>query len=107
MLKKVEERFLESFYRDLDEITTYIVNMHKNYKAANDLVDAIEIAIDKRTPIADSFKPYKSKKHRDYDYYRLIVKNFYIFYVVIEEDNKSIVEYRRILYKKRNWQDII
>ena len=107
MLRKIEERYLESFYRDLDGITTYIVNMYKNYKAANDLVDAIEIAIDKRTPIADSFKPYKSKKHRDYDYYRLIVKNFYIFYVVIVEDNKSIVEYRRILYKKRNWQDII
>ena len=71
------------------------------------MVDAIEAAIDKRTPIADSFKPYKSKKNRDPDYHKLTVRNFYIFYVVIEEKDKSIVEYRRILYKKRNWQNII
>ena len=107
MQKKIEERFLDLFYRDLDEIISYIINEFKNYKAANELVVAIENAIDKRTPIADSFKSYKSKKHRDLDYYKLTVKNFYIFYVVREEKDKSIVEYRRILYNKRNWQNII
>ena len=107
MQSKIEERYLETFYNDLDEIASYIVNVCKNQKAANDLLDAIEVAIDKRTPIADSFKTYKSKRHRDNEYYKLTVKNFHIFYVVIEEDDKSIVEYRRVLYKKRNWQNII
>lgn len=27
--------------------------------------------------------------------------------IKIKEKDKSIVEYRRILYKKRDWQDII
>lgn len=107
MQNKIEERYLEMFFNDLDEISTYISNVLLNKKAANDLLDVIEKEIDKRTLIADSFKTYKSKKHRDNEYYKLTVKNFYIFYVVIEEKDKSIVEYRRILYKKRNWKEII
>ena len=107
MQSKIEERYLETFYNDLDEIISYISNILKSKKAANDLLYAIENEIDKRTPIADSFKKYKSTKHRDEEYYKLTVKNFYIFYVAINEKGKSIVEYRRILYKRRNWKEII
>lgn len=35
MQTKIEERFLDLFYRDLDEIITYIINEFKNYKATN------------------------------------------------------------------------
>lgn len=107
MQSKIEERYLETFYNDLDEIISYIVNILKNKKAAKDLLDVIENEIDKRTPIADSFKKYKSTKHRNEEYYKLTVKNFYIFYIVINEKEKSIVEYRRILYKRRNWRELV
>ena len=30
MQKKIEERFLDLFYKDLDEITSYIINGFKN-----------------------------------------------------------------------------
>lgn len=107
MQSKIEERYLETFYNDLDEIISYIVNILKNKKAAKDLLDVIENEIDKRTPIADSFKKYKSTKHRNEEYYKLTVKNYYIFYIVINEKEKSIVEYRRILYKRRNWRELV
>ena len=35
------------------------------------------------------------------------MKNFMIFYVVIKEDGKDIMEVRRFLYAKRNWKGIL
>lgn len=57
--------------------------MH-NEKAANDLLDAVEKAIMERLPIAESFEPFRSVKERQYKYYRIYVKNFVIYYVVID-----------------------
>ena len=41
---------------------------------------------------------YHSAKERQYPYYRIYVKNYVIFYVVIGD----IMEVRRILYNRRN-----
>ena len=66
--------------------------MH-NEKAANDLLDAVEKAIMERLPIAESFEPFRSVKERQYKYYRIYVKNFVIYYVVIDDiGSKKIME---------------
>ncbi len=63
-------RYLPTFYNDLD-----------------------------RLPDAESFEPYHSRKEREYPYYRIYVKNYVIYYVVIPDGkNKKIMEIRRILH---------
>ena len=81
--------------------------MH-NEKAANDLLDAVEKAIMERLPIAESFEPFRSVKERQYKYYRIYVKIFVIYYVVIDGiGSKKIMEVRRFLYNKQDREQLI
>ena len=64
----------------------YISEKLKNPQAANTLLDAVEKAILERLPNAESFESYHSLKERKYPYYRIYVKNFVIFYVVIKDE---------------------
>lgn len=96
-------RYLPLFYEELEETVVYIAEKLKNPQAANDLLDAVETAILKRLPDAEFFEPYHSLKERKYPYYRIYVKNFVIYYVVIDDEgSKKIMEVRRFLYKKQN-----
>ena len=54
--------------------------------------------IKERLPVAESFEPFRSVRERSHLYYRIFVKNFTIFYVVIED----VMEMRRILYSRRD-----
>lgn len=96
-------RFLPLFSEDLIEITTYITSNLQNPEAANRLVNEIEDAIDKRLENPLIFAPYNSRKPRINPYYRIYVKNYTIFYVVIDD----IMEVRRILYSKRDFDNIL
>ncbi len=103
-----ELTFLPMFYDDLGEITDYISYELKNPDAADRLIDDIFVAIDERLPVADSFKPYKSAYEFRYKYYNINIRNFIVFYVVIDDvPEKKIMEVRRVLYNKRNIKDII
>ena len=96
-----ELRYLPLFYEDLEQNVIYISETLHNEKAANDLLDAVEKAIMERLPIAEAFEPYRSVKERQYKYYRIYVKNFVIYYVVIDDiGSKKIMEVRRFLYNK-------
>jgi len=96
--KHYKLRFLPLFAEDLGEIVDYISNKLQNPAAAEDLVDLIQNAIRERSTFAEAFEPYHSLKERQYPYYRIYVKNYTIFYVVIGD----VMEVRRILYNKRN-----
>lgn len=86
----------------------YISETLHNEKAANDLLDAVEKAIMERLPIAEAFEPYRSVKERQYKYYRIYVKNFVIYYVVIDDiGSKKIMEVRRFLYNKQDREQLI
>ena len=86
----------------------YISETLHNEKAANDLLDAVEKAIMERLPIAESFEPFRSVKERQYIYYRIYVKNFVIYYVVIDGiGSKKIMEVRRFLYNKQDREQLI
>ncbi len=103
-----ELRYLPLFYEDLEQKVVYIAEQLHNEKAANDLLDAVENAIMERLPIAEAFEPYHSVKERRYKYYRIYVKNFIIYYVVIDdESSKKIMEVRRFLYNKQNREQLI
>ena len=103
-----ELRYLPLFYEDLEQKVIYISETLHNEKAANDLIDAVEKAIMERLPIAESFEPFRSVKERQYKYYRIYVKNFVIYYVVIDGiDSKKIMEVSRFLYNKQDREQLI
>ena len=92
-------RYLPTFYNDLESHVMYISRVLKNDAAANELLNDVENAILERLQDAESFEPYHSRKERKYPYYRIYVKNYVIYYVVIPNGkNKKIMEVRRILH---------
>ena len=96
-------RYLPLFYEELEEKVVYIAETLKNPQAANDLLNSVESAILERLPNAESFEPYRSLKERRYPYYRIYVKNFVIYYVVIDDEGpKKIMEVRRFLHNRQN-----
>ncbi len=96
-------QYLPLFYEELEEKVVYIAETLKNPQAANDLLNSVESAILERLPNAESFEPYRSLKERRYPYYRIYVKNFVIYYVVIDDEGpKKIMEVRRFLHNRQN-----
>ena len=98
--KKYKLRYLPLFEYDLNKIVDYIAVHLKNPDAAERLVSDIESAIHERLNCPTSFEPYHSIKERQYPYYRIQVRNFTIFYVIIED----VMEVRRVLYSRRDWK---
>lgn len=103
MEKKYKVRYLPLFQDDLIEIVDYISKKLKNPSAASSLIDAVEKAIEDRSFCAESFEPYRSQKDRKLPYYQIRVKNYTIFYVVIDD----VMEVRRILYSHRHMESLI
>lgn len=96
-------RYLPLFYEELEEKVVYIAEKLKNPQAAKELLDSVELAILNRLPEAEAFEPYHSLKERKYSYYRIYVKNFVVYYVVIDDEgSEKIMEVRRFLYNKQN-----
>ena len=102
-MKKYKLSFLPLFEADLIEITDYISNNLNNPEVALRLVDDIEIAINRRLETPLAFAPYPTSKNRPYPYYRINIRNFSVFYVVIGDT----MEVRRVLYVKRNIDNLL
>ena len=98
-IQNYELRYLPLFYEDLLQTVTYIQEKLNNPQAANDLLDEVEEAIHDRLSCAESFEPYPSTRTRENPYYPIYVKNYVIYYVVIDH---RIMEVRRFLYKGRD-----
>jgi len=97
-------RYLPLFHQELKEHALYIAQKLCNPQAADELVDATEQAILERLPQAEAFEPFHSRKDRKYPYYRIYVKNFIVFYVVIPEGDQKVMEVRRFVFGKSNWK---
>ena len=99
--EKYKLRYLPLFEQDLMQTISYITNVLKNTDAAeklvNDLVNDIEDAIQERLEYPLAFEPFPLKK-RDYPYYRIYIRNYVIYYVVIGD----VMEVRRFLYGARD-----
>ena len=102
-VKRYKLSFLPLFESDLIKITDYITNHLNNPEAALQLVDDIETAINRRLETPLAFAPYPTSKNRLYPYYRINIRNFSVFYVVIGDT----MEVRRVLYTKRNIDNLL
>ena len=106
--RKYVLRYLPLFYEDLEQKIVYIAENLHNEKAADDLLDAVEKAILERQPVAEAFEAYHTMRERKYPYYRIYVKNFVIWYVVIDDEGKDkIMEVRRFLYNKQDRDNLV
>lgn len=101
--KKYELRYLPIFETDLIETVGYITNVLKNPDAAYRLLNDVERAIYERLENPLSFEPYRSVKKREHAYYRIYIRNYTIYYVVIDD----IMEVRRLLYSARDIEKIL
>lgn len=96
--KQYKLRFLPLFEDDLNEIVDYIAIRLRNSVAANDMINGVQAAIRERLSCPEAFEPYPSTRERLHPYYRIYVKSYTIFYVVIDD----VMEVRRMLYSKSN-----
>ena len=103
MERKYKLTILPLFEEELNHIVDYITYVLHNREVAHQLIRDIEAAIYTRLSCPESFAVYPSKKMREYPYYKIIVRNFYIFYVVIED----VMEVRHIYYNRRDLQNIL
>ena len=95
--EKYKLRYLPLFEQDLIQTISYITNVLKNTDAAEKLVNDVEDAIQERLEYPLAFEPFPSKQ-RDYPYYRIYIRNYVIYYVVIGD----VMEVRRFLYGARD-----
>ena len=93
-----ELRYLPLFYEEFDKRVSYIAFNLENPGAANNLMDDVEGAILKRLENGpEIFESVPSRKDR-VPYYRIYVKNYIVYYVILEENGKKIMEVRRFLH---------
>lgn len=103
MEKKYKISYLPLFYNDLDRITDYIKYQLENDIAADNFVDELEKEIKQRLINPESYEKYTSTNTRKNTYYRIYVKNYTVFYTV----RFDIMEVRRILSNRRNFNNLI
>lgn len=96
--KKYRLLYLPLFEQDLVQTVSYITNVLKNSDAAEKLVNDVETAILERLNHPLAFEPYPSAKRRKYPYYRIYIRNYVVYYVVMED----VMEVRRFLYGARD-----
>ena len=96
-------KYLPSFSEELDEIIYYITFILKNKKAAQRFLQNVHNAIEERSENPESYEIYKSKATMKYNWYRIYIGNFTIFYMV----RKNIMEITHIIYSARNFDDLI
>ncbi|HBU11214.1 MAG TPA: plasmid stabilization protein [Clostridiales bacterium] len=93
--------YLPFFEQDLTQVASYIANVLHNPEAALRLIGDVEEAIKERLGNAESFEPYPSTTGRPHPYYRIYVRNYTVYYVVID----NVMEVRRLLYGGRKQEE--
>ena len=96
-------RYLPLAEQDLSEIMNCIQNNLENPIAAENTLSKIEAAILERLESPEFFAVWQSKKQRPYPYRKINVGNYTVWYVVIDH----IMEVRRILYSRRDEENLI
>jgi plasmid stabilization system protein ParE len=101
--KSYRLRYLPLFEHDLCEAADYISDVLQNPVAALRLVNDTDKAILRRLNNPLGFAPYHSLLARQHPYYTIQVRNYTVFYVVID----AVMEVRRFLYSRRNLPDLV
>ena len=103
MDKQFDLSYLPQFEYDLASARDYIAFTLGSPVAALKLVEDVEMAILKRLENPLAYQPYQSTRKRKHPYYRINIRNYSVFYVVIG----NIMEVRRFIYSKRNLSRIL
>jgi plasmid stabilization system protein ParE len=103
MAEKYRLRYLPLFEDDLAEARDYIVDNLHNPQAALRLIEETERAILKRAESPQSFAPFPSRRARPHPYYVIHVRNFSVFYVLLD----GIMEVRRFIYSRRDLERLL
>lgn len=98
-------RYLPIAQRDMEEIVLYISDVLKAPKAAVELLDELERGILRLREYPYSCRVYEPVKRLETEYRALVVKNYLVFYTVLE-DTKT-VEIRRVVYGKMNLPQLL
>jgi plasmid stabilization system protein ParE len=101
--KKFKLRCLELAQSDLLDIISYVSSQLSAPQAAANLVDKLDRAISRLEQYPFSGHPYIKKQKLEDEYRFLIVDHYLVFYVV--DDN--VVEIRRIIYCRRNYENFL
>ena len=101
--KQYKIQTLAIYESDLNEAVKYIKDVLMNRTAAEKLLCDIEQAIRDRSFSPHMVKPYPTKHKRKHIYYAIYVRNFIVFYVVID----NVMEIRRLIYKKRDIDNVL
>lgn len=96
-------QYLPIFKEDLSGIVDYITQVLHNPRAAERLVNDVEVAIYHRLKAPLRYAPYPTNTKRPHPYYRIQVRNYSIFYVVKDKT----MEIRRIIYNKRDIKHLL
>jgi toxin ParE1/3/4 len=103
MAKDFKLLYSPLFYADLDKTTDYIPYELKNESATIALINDIEAAVKRRLAEPSQTAVYQSLNERADPYRRIIVGNYLIFYVVIND----VMVVRRMLYGRRDLDRIL
>lgn len=96
--KRYKVTYLSTFHNDLVEIIKYFRNDLRNDVAAIKFLDNVESAVLKRCEAPLILPPVYINPALDLCFYRIIVSNYSIYYVV----NNDNIEFRRIIHNKRD-----
>jgi len=91
-------KYLPLAQKDLRDITSYIADNLKTPKAAMDFINTLDNSISRLQQFFYSCKLYQPQESLKTEYRLMPVKNYLVFYVVIENE----VEIHRIVYAKMN-----
>lgn len=97
--------FLPAAKRDINGIILYISDTLDAPQAALDLLDALETDIEHLREFPYMCRLYDIDMPLENEYRILPVKNYLVFYVVLED--KKTVEIHRVIYAKRDVTKIL
>jgi len=98
-----EIKYLPSFQQELNAIVEYIIFTLEAPQAALNLLDELEKSINNLKDFPLAHRLYRPVKPIQTEYRVLTVKNYLVFYVVLEET----IEIHRIIYRKRNLSQLV
>ena len=101
--KQYTIKYTATFISQFNNILKYFMNKLNNKIAAENFYAEVVSKIEKRSQNPEGYEKYMSKRKRKYAYYRIYVKNYTVFYTVKDE----VMEIRRILYSRRNFDNLI
>ena len=96
-------KYSATYINQFNNILNYLVNNLNNRIAAENFYNKVIKEIETRSYNPTSYEKYISTRKRQNTYYKIYVKNYTIFYTV--KDNT--MELRRILYSKRNFDELV